>query len=73
MARWYTFDDISQELDIPKKTIYLYHERGDGPHVHKFGKHLRVLEVDFYNWQKSQELPKTMSSNQGGTNIGEQK
>ena len=46
MSRWYTFEEISDELGIPIKSIYFYHERGDGPRVHKFGKHLRVLDTD---------------------------
>jgi hypothetical protein len=46
MSRWYTFKEISNELGIPIKSIYFYHERGDGPRVYKFGKHLRVLETD---------------------------
>jgi len=36
--RWYTFEEISMQLGIPIKSIYFYHERGDGPRVHKFGK-----------------------------------
>jgi hypothetical protein len=54
MSRWYTFEEISNELGIPIKSIYFYHERGDGPRVYKFGKHLRVLETDLI----AQELNK---------------
>jgi hypothetical protein len=58
MSRWYTFEEISNELAIPIKSIYFYHERGDGPRVHRFGKHLRVHEMDFLAWQKNQLLKK---------------
>ena len=58
MSRWYTFEEISDELGIPIKSIYFYHERGDGPRVHKFGKHLRVLETDFLMWQENQLIKK---------------
>jgi hypothetical protein len=58
MSRWYTFEGIAEELAIPLKTIYFYHERGDGPRVHKFGKHLRVLDEDFLAWKQDQLLTK---------------
>ncbi len=51
MSRWYTFKEISIQLGIPVKSIYFYHERGDGPSVHKFGRHLRVLDLDLLQWQ----------------------
>ncbi len=51
MNQWFTFEEISVELGIPLKSIYLYHKRGDGPKVHKFGKHLRVLNSDLLEWQ----------------------
>ena len=58
MSRWYTFKEISKELGIPIKSIYFYHERGDGPRVYKFGKHLRVQETDLLMWQKNQLIKK---------------
>lgn len=58
MSRWYTFEGIAEELEIPLKTIYFYHERGDGPRVYKFGKHLRVLDEDFLAWKQDQLLTK---------------
>ena len=56
MSRWYTFEEIATQLSIPLKSIYHYHESGSGPQVHKFGKHLRVLESDFLNWQEKNLL-----------------
>lgn len=58
MSLWYTFEEISTQLGIPIKSIYFYHERGDGPRVHKFGKHLRVSEADLLIWQKNQLINK---------------
>ena len=58
MARWYSFEEIAHELSIPLKSIYHYHERGDGPRVYKFGKHLRVQESDFRTWKEQQFLNK---------------
>jgi hypothetical protein len=58
MSRWFTFEEISIELGIPLKSIYFYHERGDGPRVHKFGKHLRVLDADLLMWQENQLIKK---------------
>lgn len=51
MSTWLTFRDIADELRIPVKSVYLYHQRGDGPPVHKFGKHLRVDPLDYAAWK----------------------
>lgn len=53
MKLWYTFEEISHELGIPLKSIYMYHRRGDGPRVHQFGKHLRVHENELRKWQSN--------------------
>ena len=52
MSRWYNFKEISIQLGIPVKSIYFYHERGDGPRVHKFGRHLRVLDMTYCGCKK---------------------
>lgn len=70
MSHWYTFEEISIELGISIKSIYFYHERGDGPRVHKFGKHLRVLEADFLEWQQSQLLTTHNRPCKGGLTEG---
>ena len=51
MKNWYTFEEISEELGIPLKSIYMYHRRGDGPNAHQFGKHLRVHHTELIKWQ----------------------
>jgi hypothetical protein len=58
MSRWYTFEEIAKELDIPLKSLYFYHESGNGPEVHKFGKHLRVAEVNLREWHNQNQLTK---------------
>lgn len=52
MTKWFTFQELADELKIPVKSLYFYHEKGEGPKVHKFGKHLRVLESDFISWRR---------------------
>ncbi len=54
MKRWFTFEEISEELEIPLQSLYFYRRRGKGPKVYKFGKHYRVLEEDFREWQQNQ-------------------
>ena len=58
MSRWYTFEEISVQLGIQIKSIYFYHEHDDGPRVHKFDKHLRVLDLDLLQWQENQLVKK---------------
>ena len=53
MPRWYTFEEISAQLGIPIKSIYFYHECGDRPRVHKFGKQLRVLDITYCGSEKT--------------------
>jgi hypothetical protein len=53
MKVWYTFEEISTELGIPLKSIYMYHRRGDGPRVHRFGKHLRVHQAELAKWHNN--------------------
>jgi excisionase family DNA binding protein len=48
--QWLTLKDISAELGIPLKTVYYYHESGEGPIAYKFGKHIRIKKEDFDSW-----------------------
>ncbi len=52
MRQWLTFQEVSQEIRVPLKSLYLYHYRGDGPKTSRFGRHLRVLEADLIKWQE---------------------
>ena len=56
--KWLTLEDISLELGIPIKSIYYYHENGEGPTAYKFGKHIKVKKEDFDSWVASREIPK---------------
>ena len=58
MSRWYTFEEIAKNLAIPLKSLYFYHESGNGPQVYKFGRHLRVMESDLIQWQADNLLIK---------------
>ena len=51
--QWLTLKDISLELGIPLKTVYYYHESGEGPAAYKFGKHIRIKREDFDFWVAS--------------------
>jgi hypothetical protein len=55
VRKWFNFQEASSEIGIPLKSFYLYYYRGEGPKVHRFGKHLRILEEDLVVWQKSRE------------------
>jgi hypothetical protein len=58
MALRSTFKEIPIQLGIPIKNICFYHERGVSPRVHKFGKPLRVFDVDLLQWQGNQLVKK---------------
>ena len=51
-----TIKEISDELQIPERTLLYYKQQGDFPDVYRFGKkHRRVKKSDFEAW-KSQKL-----------------
>ncbi len=52
MRKWLKFDEIATEINVPLKSLYLYHYRGEGPKTSRFGRHLRVLEADLIKWQE---------------------
>lgn len=58
MRKWLTFTDVAEELGIPVKSLYLYHYRGDGPLVHRYGRHLRILESDLLKWHEENVIKK---------------
>lgn len=47
---WVSVEDLADELQIPKSTIYGWKSRGLGPRWSRVGKHLRArrTEVDFW-------------------------
>jgi excisionase family DNA binding protein len=51
-----TIKEISDELQIPERTLLYYKQQGDFPDVYRFGKkHRRVKKSDFEAW-KAQKL-----------------
>jgi predicted site-specific integrase-resolvase len=56
VKKYFTFKEAADELGIPLKTLYFYHETGIGPVVHKYGKHLRISTHDFQDWQSKHVL-----------------
>lgn len=50
LRNWLTADDLSDELDIPKQTIYRWRVEGKGPRAHKIGRHLRFSRDDVDAW-----------------------
>ena len=41
IGRLWTVEDVSAYLGVPVKTLYQWKWRGEGPPVHKIGRHLR--------------------------------
>lgn len=50
---WVSVDDLADELQIPKSTIYGWKSRGLGPSWVRVGKHLRARRNDVDNWLDS--------------------
>ncbi|MEU8855714.1 MULTISPECIES: helix-turn-helix transcriptional regulator [Streptomyces] len=48
--RWVSVEDLADELQIPKSTIYGWKNRGQGPAWIRVGKHLRARRVDVEAW-----------------------
>lgn len=48
--RWVSVDDLADELQIPKSTIYGWKTRGLGPAWVRVGKHLRARRTDVEAW-----------------------
>lgn len=50
---WVSVDDLADELQIPKSTIYGWKTRGLGPNWVRVGKHLRARRTDVDSWLNS--------------------
>lgn len=50
---WMSVDDLADELQIPKSTIYGWKARGLGPAWKRVGKHLRARRGDVDAWLDS--------------------
>lgn len=47
---WVSVDDLADELQIPKSTIYGWKSRGRGPAWVRVGKHLRARRTEVEAW-----------------------
>jgi excisionase family DNA binding protein len=47
---WMTLDQIADELQVPKATLYVWRAKGDFPRSARCGKHVRVRRTDFDSW-----------------------
>lgn len=50
---WVSVEDLAEELQIPKSTIYGWKTRGLGPQWTRVGKHLRARRTDVDAWLNS--------------------
>lgn len=50
---WVSVDDLADELQIPKSTIYGWKNRGLGPQWTRVGKHLRARRTAVDDWLDS--------------------
>ncbi|MGW2226832.1 helix-turn-helix transcriptional regulator [Streptomyces formicae] len=54
---WVSVDDLADELQIPKSTIYGWKTRGLGPTWVRVGKHLRARRTAVDAWLDSLSEP----------------
>lgn len=50
---WVSVDNLAEELQIPKSTIYGWKTRGLGPSWTRVGKHLRARRAEVDAWLDS--------------------
>lgn len=50
---WVSVEDLADELQIPKSTIYGWKTRGLGPRWTRVGKHLRARRAEVDAWLNS--------------------
>ena len=49
-----TLDDLAEYLQIPKRTIYAWRYRREGPTAIRVGGHLRYRQSDVVDWLDEQ-------------------
>lgn len=67
MSNFLTLEEIADDLQIPRRTIYYFMQKGDFPETHKFGRHKRVHIDDYVKWQRER-----FNIENGDMNSGEQ-
>jgi excisionase family DNA binding protein len=56
MSDYLTIEEIADDLQIPRRTIYYYMQKGDFPRTKNFGRHKRVHIDDYLAWQASRDI-----------------
>jgi len=47
---WVGIEALAAELGIPRRTIYAWRTKGDGPRGYRLGKHIRFRREDVEAW-----------------------
>jgi excisionase family DNA binding protein len=50
MEKHLSYAEISEKLNIPLRSLYLYNKEGRGPRTVRVGRHLRVSQDDLEIW-----------------------
>ena len=51
-----TIEEVAGYLQVPRKTLYAWRARGDGPPASRVGKHLRYSKAKLLDWLRSNNL-----------------
>jgi excisionase family DNA binding protein len=65
MSNFLTIEEIADDLQIPRRTIYHFMQKGDFPETHKFGRHKRVHIDDYLKWQRERFVSDASLQNSG--------
>jgi predicted DNA-binding transcriptional regulator AlpA len=55
--RFVSFEDISEHVGLPLRTLYYLQKQGLAPVAYKFGRTYRVHISDYANWLALNRLP----------------
>lgn len=57
MKKFLSFEEISEHVGIPLRTLYYLQKQGLAPVAYKFGKAYRVHISDYANWLVLNRVP----------------
>jgi hypothetical protein len=57
MNKFFSFEEISEHVGIPLRTLYYLQKQGLAPVAYKFGKAYRVHISDYANWLALNRVP----------------
>lgn len=57
MNKFFSFEEISEHVGIPLRTLYYLQKQGLAPVAYKFGKAYRVHISDYANWLALHRVP----------------